>query len=317
MDIGFSAFADARYSPGRDINPLNQSNDDTSVGASMADSKLVGISGVTHKTSDSQTCESMSPYSLADCSVISDVPFTAKPSETGAGAEFDDLFGPYEAGGLAQVNVLLESGGAQFPEAGEYPGFSAPTIRGHEDRDYYVDLAPKGFHGHQPTIPQPSKMESSSTLPEVNQEYSRKPIPITQASSKANTTGALVPPKIPHAIDKSALPTKLVAIMASGQATTTITPQANTSDTEITLQFSSVTEANEYPARAYVGVDPTIPTTQEQREEYIKRLIRAMNATEKAEDNPKVVKRFREGKKYCQIRMEIVSWNILVSTHRS
>ena len=79
----------------------------------------------------------------------------------------------------------------------------------------------------------------------------------------------------------------------------------------LVLKFSSVEQANEHPQRTTVPQDPTIPKTTEEKKAIVKELIRAMRNTDSAEDNPQMVKPFREGKHSVE-RMEVVCWNLLV-----
>ncbi|KAL1960418.1 hypothetical protein VTO42DRAFT_7717 [Malbranchea cinnamomea] len=139
------------------------------------------------------------------------------------------------------------------------------------------------------------------------------------------------PFKLPHTVDLPSVPSSSVATQSNRDRNATTmssshstikqeSASGNQSSEEdgIILRFSSVQEANEYPERPTLPHDPTIPESLEEQKVLIKKIILAMKAYDEAEDNPGMIKPFREGQ-HCPLRMEIVAWNILdacISRHR-
>lgn len=264
--------------------------------------------------------------------------FLEQPSAIygGAGGDFDDFLNDISSGtgqpNTDLVNRPSELGAAQFPGASEYLGYDsgAAVHLSHGEQINRPDPAMGIVQAELQNIsPRASNSTSPlSTLNSINQpkleEYLPQKfsdIPPYQTTQDKKATGPpLFPPKIPYSVDLSALPDQRTAAMAShasGSMQVAAASQPNSNDDQITLWFSSVEDANEDPARkAYDPPDPTIPTTVDQKKEYIIKLIRAMRATNQAEDNPGVIKPFRLDK-YCPRRMEIVCWNILVSQART
>lgn len=76
--------------------------------------------------------------------------------------------------------------------------------------------------------------------------------------------------------------------------------------------FTCIEEANAIESPDEEPDDPTLPQTVDQKRAMVKALFNAMSSTERAQDNPGMIKPFAEGK-YPDVRIEVVAWNILVS----
>ena len=76
--------------------------------------------------------------------------------------------------------------------------------------------------------------------------------------------------------------------------------------------FSSYEEASRALAKCpNMPADRTMPTTIQQKKAIVKALFNAITSTERAQDNPGMIKPFLE-KKYPDVQTEVVCWKVLV-----
>ena len=102
------------------------------------------------------------------------------------------------------------------------------------------------------------------------------------------------------------------AYLSETQQNVSLSQASGANDANSSTQFSSSAEANSAAlgGPSHPIIDPTIPTTEEAKRGHVATLMHAMASTERAEDNPGMIKPFQEGK-YSARRIELTCWEVL------
>ncbi|PYI11520.1 hypothetical protein BO78DRAFT_446620 [Aspergillus sclerotiicarbonarius CBS 121057] len=149
--------------------------------------------------------------------------------------------------------------------------------------------------------------KSATTMPAITQSTGERnscpsvlSSPVQVPADTATQQGTAI--KSPASIPRPSFVPDIVQLME---------PTAYNIDTE--TKYSSVTEARE-ANRASSGLQTNdiLPTTDLQKRAIVKALTNAMLSTDNAEDNPGMVKPFKEGK-FGSERVEAVCWELLES----